>query len=87
MHERRLCVRRRTVSPIRQKIALLISNTNLDDLRFAWFQRLSITIDRFFEISDDYDIVGRPEKDRQHDLRSHPFPAFSPEPLQFTLDH
>ncbi|MBV8398401.1 MAG: hypothetical protein JOZ58_13695 [Acetobacteraceae bacterium] len=32
---------RRTVSPIRQKFALLISNTNLDDPRFARFQRLS----------------------------------------------
>jgi hypothetical protein len=40
--------RRRTVSPIRQKIALLISNTNFDDPRFDRFQQLSASIARFF---------------------------------------
>ena len=37
----------RTVSPIRQKIVLLISNTNFDDTRSARFQRLSTSIGRF----------------------------------------
>jgi len=42
--------RRRTVSSIRQKFALLISNRNFDDLRFARFQRLSTSIGRLLEI-------------------------------------
>jgi hypothetical protein len=38
---------RRTVSAIRQKFALLISNRNFDNQRFARFQRLSTSIGRF----------------------------------------
>jgi len=41
------CAQRRTVSRIRQEIALLIPNGNFDDLRFARFQRLSASISRF----------------------------------------
>ena len=39
--------RQRTVSPIRQKFALLIPNTSFGDPRFARFQRLSVSIGRF----------------------------------------
>jgi hypothetical protein len=40
-------VRQRTVCAIRQKFALLISNTNFGEPRFAQFQRLSVSIGRF----------------------------------------
>ena len=41
------CTRQRTVSPTRQKFALLISKGNFSDLQFARFQRLSASIGRF----------------------------------------
>jgi hypothetical protein len=56
---------RRTVSPIRQKVALLIPNRNFDDLRFARFQRLSTSIGRFFRDARENDLVEFIEKDRQ----------------------
>jgi len=44
---------------IRQKTALLISNTNFDDPRFARFQPLSASIGRFFLKLIDYAINAR----------------------------
>ena len=41
------CARRITVSPVRQKIAFLISNTNFDDPRSTLFHRLLAPIGRF----------------------------------------
>ena len=40
------CTRQRTVSPIRQKFALLISKRNFDDQRIVRFQQLSTSIGR-----------------------------------------
>jgi hypothetical protein len=59
--------------PIRQKLALLISNTNFTDPRFARFQRLSTTIGRFSAITSSERHALRGRKDRQ----SHPCPCFS----------
>jgi len=51
-------IRRSTVSPIRQKFALLISKENFADSESAWFQRLSASIDRFLKICDESAAVG-----------------------------
>ena len=55
----------KTDSPIRQKFALLISNTNFDDPQFARFQRLSLSIGRFFSSSSAGGVNSLPKKDRQ----------------------
>jgi hypothetical protein len=64
-HGKFFYARERTVSPIRQKFALLISNTNFDDLRFSWLQRLSTSIGRFFRDARENDLVEFIGKDRQ----------------------
>jgi hypothetical protein len=51
-----------TVSPIRQKFALLISNGNFADSKSARFQRLSASIDRFFQVVGRDSVVGSAAK-------------------------
>ena len=63
-------MRRRTVSPIRQKFALLNSKENFRDLESARFQRLSPTIGRFFEAQQ---VVGR-----NASVKKRPSPSIRP---------
>jgi hypothetical protein len=59
------CVARRTVSTIRHKFALLISNANFDDQRLTRFRGLSASIGRFLRFFIGSASIGHRQKDRQ----------------------
>jgi hypothetical protein len=66
--------RQRTVSPIRQKFALLIPKTSFGDPRFARFQRLSASIGRFSHLAASQAAAALLNKDR-HEATYHGGPS------------
>ena len=79
-HRKFFCAGRRAVSPIRQEFPPLIPNSNFADLRFARFQQLLTSIDRFFGILRNTAFTGSTEKRpswRVSAKQSIPFPGLA----------